>query len=76
MNPKLDTPEEKFNKRFERSRESILHLLEIVSDLEYDLNNSADYCDMETLYEASKHAQSIYNLIKKGLLAKGVNLDE
>lgn len=76
MNPKLDTSEERINKHFERSKESILQLLEISSDLEYDLNTYADYCDMESLYEASKHAKSIYHLIKKGLLVMGVNLDE
>lgn len=76
MRPKLDTTEEQLNKHFERSKGELLRLLDVASNLEYDLNTYADYCAMESLYEASKHAKSIYHLIKKGLLSKGVNLDE
>lgn len=76
MKPKLDTNEGQLNKHFERSKGELLTLLDVASNLEYDLNTYADYCDMETLYEASKHATSIYHLIRDELTLKGVNLDE
>lgn len=75
MNNELETVDEQLEKRYERSREELLLLLERASDLEYDLNFYADYCNIEPLFEASKHAKSIYHLVRKGLIGKGEDLN-
>lgn len=74
-NQNLDSVEEQQKKRYDRSRDELLLLLERASDLEYDLNFYADYCNIEPLFEASKHAKSIYHLVRKGLIKKGEDLN-
>ena len=69
--PKLDTVEEQHNKRFERSKEDLLLLLEKLSDEEYTLNYYGDYLGSEQLFEAKKHLTSAYHLTRKYLVSKG-----
>lgn len=40
-------------------------LEEAASQLEHDLNYSADHYGSEYLFQACKHARSIYHLVKK-----------
>lgn len=74
--PKLDTYEEQQRKRFERSREDLLLLLEKLSDEEYTLNYYGNYLGSEQLFEAKKHLTSAYHLTRKYLVSKGENLDD
>lgn len=40
-------------------------ILETTAQLEHDLNYFADYIGSEKLFEATKHATAIYNILKK-----------
>ena len=57
--------DEKQFKREQRFLTCLDELLDNTSQLEHDLNYSADYIGSEKLFEATKHATAIYNILKK-----------
>ena len=63
--PKLDTIEERHNKRLQRFLTVKDELLELAEQLEHDLNFFGDYIGSEKLFEAMKHATAIYHIVKK-----------
>ena len=63
--PKLDTIEERHNKRLQRFLTVKDELLELAEQLEHDLNFFGDYIGSEKLFEAKKHATAIYHIVKK-----------
>lgn len=63
--PKLDTIEERHNKRLQRFLTVKHELLEVAEQLEHDLNFFGDYIGNEKLFEAMKHAEAIYHIVKK-----------
>ena len=62
--PKLDTIEERHNKRLQRFLTVKDELLELAEQLEHDLNFFGDYIGSEKLFEATKHATAIYHIVK------------
>jgi hypothetical protein len=60
----LDDLEDKYRKREQRFLIQVDELLENVSQLEHDLNFYGDYIGSEKLFEAKKHATTIYHLVK------------
>ena len=62
---KLDTVEEQQEKRLNRFLLIKDELLEMSQQLEHDLSYFADYLGSEDLFEANKHATSIYYIVKK-----------
>lgn len=61
----LDDLEDKYRKREQRFLTQVNELLENVSQLEHDLNFYGDYVGSEDLFEAKKHATTIYHILKK-----------
>ena len=62
--PKLDTIEERHNKRLQRFLTVKHELLELALQLEHDLSYFGDYIGSEKLFEANKHATAIYHIVK------------
>ena len=63
--PKPDTIEERHNKHLQRFLTVKHELLELAEQLEHDLNFFGDYIGSEKLFEAMKHAEAIYHIVKK-----------
>lgn len=62
---KLETVEEQQQNRFNRFLVASTELMEMAQQLEHDLNYFGDYIGSEKLFEAKKHAEAIYHLVKK-----------
>lgn len=60
-----ETLEDKYRKREQRFLTQVNELLENAAQLEHDLNFYGDYIGNEKLFEAEKHATTIYHLVKK-----------
>lgn len=61
----LDTIEEQQTKRIGRFLSAKDELLELAQQLEHDLNYFGDYIGSEKLFEAMKHATTIYHIVKR-----------